>query len=77
MGRDIPDIRDWGKRTYYRRKNPKLRGSLAAIRCAAEMARRTAILTNTGIVVVLDGKRGEHFSPGTTEGEGVSFSSNL
>jgi hypothetical protein len=38
-------------------KNPKLRGSLAAMRRAAEMARRTAILTDTGIVVVRDGKR--------------------
>jgi len=38
-------------------KNPKLRGSLAAMRRAAAMARRTAIQTNTGIVVVRDGKR--------------------
>jgi hypothetical protein len=38
-------------------KNPKLRGSLAAMRRAADMARRTAIQTDTGIVVVRDGKR--------------------
>ncbi len=37
-------------------KNPKLRGSLAAMRRAAEMARRTAIQTGTGIVVVKGGK---------------------
>ncbi|MEP7348536.1 MAG: hypothetical protein ABI668_01140 [Sphingorhabdus sp.] len=37
--------------------NPKLRASLAAMRRAAEMARRTAIQTDTGIVVVRDGKR--------------------
>ena len=42
-------------------KNPKLRGSLAAMHRAADMARRTAIQTNTGIVVVRDGKR-EHLS---------------
>lgn len=33
-------------------KNPKLRGSLAAMRRAADMARKTAIQTGTGIVVV-------------------------
>jgi hypothetical protein len=38
-------------------RNPKLRGSLAAMRRAAEMARKTAIETDTGIVVVRDGKR--------------------
>lgn len=38
-------------------RNPKLRGSLAAMRRAAEMARRTAIQTETGIVVVRDGRR--------------------
>jgi hypothetical protein len=37
-------------------KNPDLRASLAAIRRAAEMARRTAIQTNTEIVIVKDGK---------------------
>ncbi len=38
-------------------RNSKLRGSLAAIRRAADMARRTAIQTETGIVVVQGGKR--------------------
>jgi hypothetical protein len=38
-------------------KNPKLRGSLAAMQRAAEMARKVAIQTDTGIVVVRDGKR--------------------
>lgn len=38
-------------------KNPKLRGSLVAIRRAADMARETAIQTGTGIVVVQGGKR--------------------
>jgi len=37
-------------------KNPDLRTSLAAIRRAAEMARITAIQTNTEIVIVKDGK---------------------
>jgi hypothetical protein len=37
-------------------KNPDLRASLAAMRRAAEMARTTAIQTNTGIVIVQDGK---------------------
>lgn len=37
-------------------KNPDLRASLAAIRRAAEMARNTAIQTNTEIVIVKDGK---------------------
>lgn len=37
-------------------KNPDLRASLVAMRRAAEMARKTAILTNTGIIVVRDGK---------------------
>lgn len=37
-------------------KNPDLRASLAAIRRAAEMARSTAIQTNTEIVIVRDGK---------------------
>lgn len=37
-------------------KNPDLRGSLAAMRRAAEMARTIAIQTNTEIVVVKDGK---------------------
>lgn len=37
-------------------KNPDLRASLAAMRRAASMARRTAIPTNTEIIVVKDGK---------------------
>ena len=37
-------------------KNPDQRGSLAAMRRAAEMARKTAIQTGTGIVVSRDGK---------------------
>lgn len=37
-------------------KNPDLRASLAAMRRAAEMARKTAIQTDTEIVVVRDGK---------------------
>lgn len=37
-------------------KNPKLRGSLAALRRAAAQARQTAIQTDTAIVLVKDGK---------------------
>lgn len=37
-------------------KNPDLRASLVAMRRAAEMARKTAIQTNTEIIVVRDGK---------------------
>jgi len=37
-------------------KNPDLRASLTAMRRATEMARTTAIQTNTGIVIVQDGK---------------------
>jgi hypothetical protein len=37
-------------------KNPDLRASLAAMRRAAKMARQTAIQTDTGIIVVRDGK---------------------
>jgi len=37
-------------------KNPDLRASLAAIRRAADLARRTAIQTDTEIVIVKDGK---------------------
>lgn len=36
--------------------NPDLRASLLAMRRAAEMARKTAIQTDTEIVVVRDGK---------------------
>ena len=37
-------------------KNPDLRASLVAMRRAAKMARQTAIQTDTGIIVVRDGK---------------------
>jgi hypothetical protein len=37
-------------------RNPILRGSVAAMQRAAELARKTAIQTDTGIVVVRDGK---------------------
>ncbi len=37
-------------------KNPDLRASLAAMRRAAELARKTAIQTDTEIVIVQDGK---------------------
>ena len=37
-------------------RNPDLRGSLAAMRRAAEQARKTAVQTDTAIVVVKDGK---------------------
>ena len=37
-------------------KHPEMRGSLAAMRRAAAMARKTAIQTDTAIVVVRDGK---------------------
>jgi hypothetical protein len=37
-------------------KNPNLRGSLAAMQRAAELARQTAIETNTAIIVVRDGQ---------------------
>jgi hypothetical protein len=37
-------------------KNPDLRASLAAMRRAAEMARKIAVQTNTALVVVKDGK---------------------
>ncbi|MCL2831503.1 MAG: hypothetical protein FWD77_12335 [Betaproteobacteria bacterium] len=37
-------------------KNPELRGSLAALQRAAAMARKTAIQTNTALVIVQDGK---------------------
>ncbi|MGC1469820.1 MAG: hypothetical protein WA793_10600 [Sphingorhabdus sp.] len=37
-------------------KNPALRGSLAAMRRAATLARNTAIQTDTAIVMVRDGK---------------------
>ena len=37
-------------------KNPDLRSSMAAMRRAAALARKTAIQTDTAIVVVRDGK---------------------
>ena len=37
-------------------KAPDVRASLAAMRRAAAMARQTAIETDTGIVIVRDGK---------------------
>lgn len=37
-------------------KNPDLRASLAAMQRAAELARKTAVQTNTALVVVEDGK---------------------
>lgn len=37
-------------------KNPDLRGSLAAMRRAAAMARKTAIQTDSEIVIVRGGK---------------------
>lgn len=37
-------------------KNPDLRASLAAMRRAAQLARQTAIQTDTAIVVVRGGK---------------------
>lgn len=37
-------------------KNPDLRASLAAMRRAAELARKTALETNTAIVIVRDEK---------------------
>jgi hypothetical protein len=37
-------------------RNPDLRGSLAAMKRAAALARKTAIETDTEIVVVRDGK---------------------
>lgn len=37
-------------------KNPEMRASLTAMRRAAALARKTAIQTDTAIVVVRDGK---------------------
>lgn len=37
-------------------KNPDLRGSMAAMQRAAALARKTAIQTDTAIVMVRDGK---------------------
>ena len=51
MGRERLSTRDISEA-----KNSDLRGSVAAMRRAAEMARTTAIQTNTGILVSRDGK---------------------
>jgi hypothetical protein len=37
-------------------KDPVLRGSMAAMQRAAELARRTAIQTGTNLVIMKDGK---------------------
>lgn len=37
-------------------QNPDLRASLAAMKRAAELARQTAMQTNTAIIVARDGK---------------------
>ena len=37
-------------------KNPDLRGSLNALRRAAELARKTAIQTGTDLIILKDGK---------------------
>ena len=37
-------------------KNPDLRASMAAMQHAAALARKTAIQTDTGIVIVRDGR---------------------
>jgi hypothetical protein len=44
------------KRDLSECKNPDMRGSMAAMRRAAAMARQIAIETNTGIVLFRDGK---------------------
>jgi hypothetical protein len=49
------------KRDISEARNPDLRNSLAAMKRAAAMARKIAIDTDTGIVVVRDGKI-EHIS---------------
>jgi hypothetical protein len=36
-------------------KSPELRASMAAMQRAAELARKTAMLTDTDLVVVIDG----------------------
>jgi len=44
------------KQDISKARSPDLRGSLPAMRRAAEMARRVAIQTDTEIIVVRDGK---------------------
>jgi hypothetical protein len=51
MGREFVTEQELSKA-----KNPDLHASLAAMRRAADMARSTAIQTNTEIVIVKDGK---------------------
>jgi hypothetical protein len=56
-------------------KNPDLRASLAAMQRAAELARKTAIQTETGIVIARDGKRvrvsAEELRKESAEGKGA------
>ncbi|KWV11907.1 hypothetical protein [Xanthomonas translucens] len=40
----------------YKARSPELRASLAALQRAAALARKTAIQTNTDLLVVKDGK---------------------
>jgi hypothetical protein len=51
MGRKSVNPQDLSKA-----RNPDLRASLAALRRAAELARKTAVQTHTAIVVVENGK---------------------
>ena len=51
MGREPVTPQDLSKA-----KNPDLRASLAAMQRAAEQARKTAMQTDTALVVVKDGK---------------------
>jgi hypothetical protein len=51
MGRKRMKLQDISKA-----KNPDLRASMAAMQRAAELARKIAIQTDTGIVIVRDGK---------------------
>lgn len=44
------------KQDISKAKDADLRASLAAMQRAAELARQTALQTNTGIIVVRDGK---------------------
>lgn len=44
------------KQDLSKARNPDLRASLAAMQRAAEQARKTAVQTDTALVVVKDGK---------------------
>jgi hypothetical protein len=44
------------KQDLSKAKNPDLRASLAAMQRAAQQARKTAVQTDTALVVVKDGK---------------------